>query len=55
LSLNIRIEELKKKFKDALNFIKKGDAIQATGKLYKVAENPKRFYLKLIGFPVCGI
>lgn len=39
MSLDIRIGELRKKFGDALNFIKKGDAVQAAEKLYKIAEN----------------
>jgi len=39
MSLNTRVEELKKRFKEALEYANKGDAVQASEKLYKVAEN----------------
>ncbi len=34
-----RVEELKKRFREAFEYIEKGDAVQAAEKLYKVAEN----------------
>ncbi|RLG80005.1 MAG: superfamily I DNA and RNA helicase and helicaseubunit [Thermoprotei archaeon] len=39
MSLNARVEELEKRFQEALEYLKKGDAVQAAEKLYKVAEN----------------
>ncbi|MHA1595940.1 MAG: PaREP1 family protein [Candidatus Baldrarchaeia archaeon] len=39
MSLSSKIEELKKRFREALQFIDKKDAVQAAEKLYKVAEN----------------
>ncbi len=39
MSLEARVEELRKRFKEAIEYIKKGDAVQAAEKLYKVAEN----------------
>jgi len=39
VSLNARLEELRKRFREAIEYIEKGDAVQAAEKLYKVAEN----------------
>ena len=39
MSLDSRVEELRERFEEALEFIDKGDAVQAAEKLYKVAEN----------------
>ncbi len=39
MSLDARVEELRKRFEEALEFANKGDAVQAAEKLYKVAEN----------------
>jgi len=39
MNLEPRVEELRKRFKEAIEYIKKGDAVQAAEKLYKVAEN----------------
>jgi len=42
LSLEAKVEELKKRFKEALEFIEKKDVVQAAEKLYKVAEDAIR-------------
>ena len=39
MGLDARVEELRKRFREAIEYIKKGDAVQAAEKLYKVAEN----------------
>jgi len=39
MSLDTRVEELKKRLREALAHLKKGDPVQAAEKLYKVAEN----------------
>ena len=39
MNLDARVEELKKRFREALELLEKGDAVQASEKLYKVAEN----------------
>lgn len=39
MSLYAKVEELKKRFKEALEFIERKDAVQATEKLYKVTES----------------
>ena len=39
MSLDARLEELRKRFREAIEYIKKGDTVQASEKLYKVAEN----------------
>jgi len=39
VGLDARVEELRKRFREAIEYIKKGDAVQAAEKLYKVAEN----------------
>jgi len=39
VSLDARVEELRKRFRDAMEHLKKGDPVQAAEKLYKVAEN----------------
>ncbi len=39
MSLDARVEELRKRFREAIEYLKKGDSVQAAEKLYKVAEN----------------
>jgi len=39
VSLEAKVEELKKRFKEALDFIEKKDVVQAAEKLYKVTED----------------
>ena len=38
MSLDAKVEELKRRFREALEFIERKDAVQAAEKLYKVAE-----------------
>lgn len=39
MSLHARVEESRKGFREAIEYLKKGDSMQAAEKLYKVAEN----------------
>jgi len=51
LSLDAKVEELKKRFKEALEFIERKDAVQAAEKLYKVAENAVKILAELNRLP----
>jgi len=48
VSLDARVRELRKRLKEALEFIKRRDAVQASEKLYKAAESAVKSYLRLI-------
>ena len=39
MGLDARVSELRRRLREALEFLEKGDAVQAAEKLYKVAEN----------------
>lgn len=39
MSLHARVEKSRKGFREAIEYLKKGDSMQAAEKLYKVAEN----------------
>ncbi len=39
MSLDVKVEELRKMFRKAIEYLKKGDSVQAAEKLYKVAED----------------
>lgn len=39
MNLDARIEELRKRFKEAIEYLQKDDPVQAAEKLYKVAED----------------
>ena len=47
----IKVEELKKRFREALEYISKGDAVQAAEKLYKVAENSVKILSEINRLP----
>ena len=47
----IKVEELKKRFREALEYISKGDAVQAAEKLYKVAENSVKMLSEINKLP----
>ena len=50
MSLDAMVEELRKRFREAIEYLKKGDSVQAAEKLYKVAENAIRSYPRLIEY-----
>jgi len=45
------VEELKKRFREALELLEKGDAVQASEKLYKVAENAVKILSEMNRIP----
>ncbi|MCD6095955.1 MAG: PaREP1 family protein [Thermoprotei archaeon] len=47
----IKVEELKRRFREALEYISKGDAVQAAEKLYKVAENSVKILSEINRLP----
>ncbi len=51
MSLNNKIEELRKRFEEALELLKRRDAVQATEELYKVAENSIKILSEINGLP----
>ncbi len=51
MSLNNKIEELRKRFEEALELLKRRNAVQATEELYKVAENSIKILSEINGLP----
>ncbi len=51
MNLNSRVGELKRKFREASEYVGKGDAVQAVEKLYKVAENAMKILSEINGMP----
>ena len=51
MSLSAEIEELRKRFREAIGYLKKGDSVQATEKLYKVAENAVKILSEINKIP----
>jgi len=51
----IKVEELRKRFREALEYISKGDAVQAAEKLYKIAENSVKILSEVNRLPECEV
>jgi len=51
VGLDAKVEELKKRFREALEFLEKGDAVQASEKLYKVAEDAVKILSEINRIP----
>jgi len=51
MSLDVKVKELKKRFREALEYINKKDPVQAAEKLYKVAENGIKILAEVNGLP----
>lgn len=51
MGLDAKVEELKKRFREALEFLEKGDAVQASEKLYKVAEDAVKILSEINRIP----
>ncbi len=51
MDLEAKVKELRKRLEEALEYIRKGDAVQASEKLYKVAENAVKLLAQVNGLP----
>jgi len=51
VGLDAKVEELKKRLREALEFLEKGDAVQASEKLYKVAEDAVKILSEINRIP----
>lgn len=51
MGLDAKVEELKKRLREALEFLEKGDAVQASEKLYKVAEDAVKILSEINRIP----
>lgn len=51
MSLDVRVEELRKWFREAIEYLKKGDSVQAAEKLYKVTEGAIKILSELNRIP----
>ena len=51
MSLGVRVEELRKRFREAIEYLKKRDPVQAAEKLYKVAEDAIKILSEVNGVP----
>ena len=51
MGLDAKVEELKKRLREALEFLEKGDAVQTSEKLYKVAEDAVKILSKINRIP----
>ncbi|RLF34875.1 MAG: superfamily I DNA and RNA helicase and helicaseubunit [Thermoplasmata archaeon] len=53
MSPDARVEELRKRFREAVEHLGKGDPVQAAEKLYKVAENAVKILSEINRIPEC--